>query len=193
MESFHITDNQLTSSSVHDKYSRHTSARLNMLSVTGVRSGGWVASHDDALPWIRIDFRANVTVRAIQTQGREDADEWVTSYEVSYGTILYSYDKFFEDGQVKVGLEIIIMINRSPYFSFIVNLRPCSFAQNSWLRKRGQLIVFRLFSTLPPSQFCLFSSPSENIWDWMMQPEQPNQPSTFNSFTSRYIRCCYLS
>ncbi|XP_028407274.1 uncharacterized protein LOC114529904, partial [Dendronephthya gigantea] len=102
MESFHISNNQLTSSSTHDKYSRHTSARLNLVSVTGVRSGGWVASHDDVQPWIRIDFRANVTLRAIQTQGREDADEWVTTYEVSYGTTSNTYDKFHENGQVKV-------------------------------------------------------------------------------------------
>ena len=35
-------------------------------------------------PWIQANFDGVKTVSSITTQGRHDADEWVTSYYVSY-------------------------------------------------------------------------------------------------------------
>ena len=35
--------------------------------------------------WIQIDLTKSIVVTGIITQGREDGDSWVTSFEVLYG------------------------------------------------------------------------------------------------------------
>ena len=102
MENGLISKSQITSSSIKDDYSLQSNARLNLVSVPGQKTGGWVASDDDTQPWIRVDFRVNVTLKAISTQGREDADEWIRSYEISYGTNASALQKYTENSQVKV-------------------------------------------------------------------------------------------
>ena len=102
MENSMITNSQIAASSIKDKHSRQSNARLNFVSIPGKKSGAWVASDNDTQPWIQVDFIVNLTLKAISTQGREDAAEWVTSYEVSYGTNASFLQKYTETGQVKV-------------------------------------------------------------------------------------------
>ena len=47
-------------------------------------TGAWSADGSDTMPWIEANFNGLKTVSAITTQGRHDADEWVTSYTVTY-------------------------------------------------------------------------------------------------------------
>ena len=103
MENLMISNSQITSSSVKDQYSRQINSRLNLVGVPGQLSGGWIASDDDIEPWIKIDFKVNITLRAIITQARDEATEWVKKYEVSFGTSAHGLKKYTENGQVKVG------------------------------------------------------------------------------------------
>jgi hypothetical protein len=102
MENYLIQDAQLTSSTAKDQTTRAVNARLNLEAVVGNRTGAWIALDTDLQPWLRIDFVANITLAVISTQGREDADEWVTSYEISFGMDPKRYEYYEENEVTKV-------------------------------------------------------------------------------------------
>ncbi|XP_022255312.1 hemocytin-like [Limulus polyphemus] len=53
--------------------------RLDTVADNG-KAGGWVAETSDENQYLQIDFRTPRTITGIITQGRDDADEWVTSF-----------------------------------------------------------------------------------------------------------------
>ena len=55
--------------------------RLNQVSNPGV-PGGWVAMDTDTQPWLQISLYRQTLITGIIVQGREDEDQWVTSYKV---------------------------------------------------------------------------------------------------------------
>ena len=103
INNYQIRDAQLTSSSTKDNTTRAVNARVNLTAVVGVRSGAWIAFDTDMQPWLRVDFTANVTLTAIVTQGRDDVDEWVKSYQVSFSIDPSNYTNYEENGFTKVG------------------------------------------------------------------------------------------
>lgn len=46
----------------------------------------WLSKFQDSSQWLQIDLREVMVVSGILTQGRCDADEWVTKYSVQYRT-----------------------------------------------------------------------------------------------------------
>ena len=102
MANYLIQDAQLTSSTSKDQTTRAVNARLNLTAVVGEKTGAWIALDTDLQPWLRVDFIANVTITAISTQGREDANEWVASYEISFSMDSTNYEYYEEDGITKV-------------------------------------------------------------------------------------------
>ena len=56
--------------------------------------GGWIAHPNNRYgSWFQVEFRRWTKVTRISTQGRQDEDNWVTKYHVTY-----SYDGiFFKD------------------------------------------------------------------------------------------------
>ncbi|XP_077569129.1 retinoschisin 1a [Stigmatopora nigra] len=46
----------------------------------------WLSKYQDNTQWLQIDLRDVTVVSGILTQGRCDADEWVTKYSVQYRT-----------------------------------------------------------------------------------------------------------
>lgn len=46
----------------------------------------WLSKYQDTNQWLQIDLREVNVVSGIQTQGRCDADEWITKYSVQYRT-----------------------------------------------------------------------------------------------------------
>ena len=55
--------------------------RLNQVSKPGT-PGGWVALESDEHPWLQISLYRQTSITGIIVQGREDQDQWVTSYKV---------------------------------------------------------------------------------------------------------------
>ena len=47
-------------------------------------SGSWSAPFSAVSQWIRASFITDVNVHSVITQGRQDKDEWVTSYLIQY-------------------------------------------------------------------------------------------------------------
>uniref|UniRef100_A0A3Q3LNC9 F5/8 type C domain-containing protein n=2 Tax=Mastacembelus armatus TaxID=205130 RepID=A0A3Q3LNC9_9TELE len=46
----------------------------------------WLSKFQDSSQWLQIDLRTVMVVSGILTQGRCDAEEWVTKYSVQYRT-----------------------------------------------------------------------------------------------------------
>ncbi|XP_019624450.1 PREDICTED: uncharacterized protein LOC109470109 [Branchiostoma belcheri] len=64
-----------------------TNARLNFKEVTNTLAGAWAAAQSNANQWLMFDLGQRSSVGVIRTQGRQSAaaNNWVTSYSVSYG------------------------------------------------------------------------------------------------------------
>ncbi|CAH3022884.1 unnamed protein product [Porites evermanni] len=88
-----ITQSMLTASSMYNRYYGPWSARLQARN-HGAMRGGWLARVNNNRQWLQIDLGAKSVVKRIATQGRYDANQWVTSYTVSYsnnGVRFYPY------------------------------------------------------------------------------------------------------
>ena len=86
IEEGNITDNQLSASSTSESYIA-ANARLNL------PNGGWVAAANDQAQWLAIDLYRQRQVTGLVLQGKEDLDQWVTTYHVDYSTdgVTWSY------------------------------------------------------------------------------------------------------
>lgn len=47
----------------------------------------WLSKFNDQFQWIQIDLKEVAVVSGILTQGRCDADEWITKYSIKYRTV----------------------------------------------------------------------------------------------------------
>lgn len=94
LESYAIPDSSLTASTGNADNGRlHFFPKFR-------QNGGWVAlSNNKESNWFQVDLGRWTKVTRISTQGRQDADQWVTNYRVSY-----SYDGiFFRDYKDNAG------------------------------------------------------------------------------------------
>ena len=82
-----------TASSMYNRYYGPWSSRLQARN-RGATRGGWLAKVNNNRQWLQIDLGAKSVVKRIATQARYDANQWVTSYTVSYsnnGVRFYPY------------------------------------------------------------------------------------------------------
>ena len=139
MESRLIVEAQLNVSSFKNSTSRPDKARLNVKALTQsinttrqhtaacnatlnvtmnvttvdtfyVEHGGWIAADDDNDPWLTVDFRTNITVTALVTQGLDSGIAWVTNYTLAYGQHNDYLEDYKIDGEVKVSLNLFMLI-----------------------------------------------------------------------------------
>lgn len=59
----------------------------------------------------QVDFGRPTRVTAVATQGREDADQWVTKYTLSYGNDLRDLIPYRVNGQIKVSIVTYVCCN----------------------------------------------------------------------------------
>ena len=78
MESGSIIDDRLQSSSDKSDGAGKQQWRLNQVP----QPGAWVALDSDKQPWLQISLYRQTSITGIIVQGREDEDQWVTSYKV---------------------------------------------------------------------------------------------------------------
>ena len=48
--------------------------------------GAWSSRHNKHNQWLQIDMGRHMKCSGINTQGRQDADQWVTAYYIQYGS-----------------------------------------------------------------------------------------------------------
>ena len=81
VESGSIIDDRLLSSSDRSNGGGKRQWRLNHVPITSA-PGGWVALESDIQPWLQISLYRQTSITGVIMQGREDEDQWVTSYKV---------------------------------------------------------------------------------------------------------------
>ena len=104
MESYFIQDSQITASSEWDVGHEARNARLNLQASSGIRTGGWVAGQNILNQWLQVDFIKTVTLVKVATQGRMDADQWVTSFSLSYSMDGNVFKVYQQSGSDKVSV-----------------------------------------------------------------------------------------
>lgn len=78
-----IKNAAFTASSQWDKYHAPFRARLH-IPKQGRYMGAWSSRHNNHNQWLKIDLGRPTKVTGMATQGRQDADQWVTAYYVYY-------------------------------------------------------------------------------------------------------------
>ena len=91
MQNLQIPDSAITASSSYNAVSFAPNiGRLHFLSAGSGKYGSWAAGANNEFQWIQVDFGSWTKVSAVATQGRQDADQWVKTYRLSF-----SYDEVF--------------------------------------------------------------------------------------------------
>ena len=93
MESRKITDGQITPSTEFNFAHGATNGRLNF-KAGGGKTGAWSALKNDVHQWVQVDLGAKAEVTGIQIQGRQEADQWVTSFTISYSSDSTTYTPY---------------------------------------------------------------------------------------------------
>ena len=101
MESRAIYDLQISASSEWDFNHTAIQGRLNFQAGYG-KSGAWSARHNDQNKWLQADLDSSKNVTHLATQGRNDYDQWVTSYKVEHSSDGTSFHCYQEHGADKV-------------------------------------------------------------------------------------------
>ena len=83
MKSGAIRNKQITASSEWDKYHNSRLSRLGTVK-RGRYRGAWSARHNNHHQWLKVDFRRPMKIKKIVTKGRQDTNQWVTRYQVTY-------------------------------------------------------------------------------------------------------------
>ena len=85
LEDGRIQDGAISASSA---YSGNHAAKLGRLNqAKSGNAGAWCVLTSDANQWLQIDLGGGTTVTKVATQGRQNSDQWVTSYAVSYNPV----------------------------------------------------------------------------------------------------------
>ena len=101
IEDGRIPDSALTASTVYSASHVATLARLNLAAASG-KAGSWAAKKNDVNQWLQIDLATLTTVTKVATQGRQDSDEWITSYSLSYSLAGSFWVQYTVRGKKKV-------------------------------------------------------------------------------------------
>lgn len=91
MESGEIPDSAISASSSYNANSYPPSVgRLHFLMSGSGKYGSWAAGTNNLLQWLQVDFGDWRKITAVATQGRQDYNQWVKLYSLSF-----SYDSVF--------------------------------------------------------------------------------------------------
>ena len=101
MEDRRILSGHLRASSSYNYNHGPDRSRLNIVNGRG-RTGAWVARHRNYNQWLQIDLREMTIVKGIATQGRREAHQWVTKYQISYSRFGARFISYVSFGRVKV-------------------------------------------------------------------------------------------
>ena len=107
MEDNGIADGQIRASSSWDGNTVASRGRLS-IKASGRMRGSWTASAKNSHQWLQIDLGANDNIiTRVATQGRQDADQWVTSYKLQYGNDGFNFQYYKDQGEDKVSKNYI--------------------------------------------------------------------------------------
>lgn len=89
--------------------------------------GGWSSKVNKVGQWLQFFFGRYTTITRVLTQGRQDANQWVTSYTLAYGNDGYRFRTYKNFGRERVGTCCVITARQSPRFPSLVCLKYCTY------------------------------------------------------------------
>ena len=101
LEDGRIQDGAMSASSVYNNYHAAKLGRLH-LEARARNVGAWCVKTNDAHQWLQIHLGGGTTVTKVVTQGRQDHDQWVTSYAISYSPVNSNWVYVMTHGKKKV-------------------------------------------------------------------------------------------
>ena len=110
LEDGKVPDRAFSASSQWDKYHRANRARLNSVATKRYR-GGWSARKNNRRQWLQVKLRRRARITGLATQGRQDLNQWVRSYSISYSLTGRSFRPYRENGRVKVIVSLCAPVN----------------------------------------------------------------------------------
>ena len=105
LEDGKVPDRAFSASSQWDKYHRANRARLNSVATKRYR-GGWSARKNNRRQWLQVKLKRRARITGLATQGRQDLNQWVRSYRISYSLTGRSFRPYKENGRVKVTVSL---------------------------------------------------------------------------------------
>ena len=101
IEDGRIQDSAMTASTVHSSAHAAHLGRLNQVARSG-KVGAWCAKTSNNKEWLQIDLGNPTTVTKVATQGRQDHNQWPTSYSISYSLTGSYWVQYTVRGKIKV-------------------------------------------------------------------------------------------
>ena len=121
LEDRRLADPTMTSSTYYNYYLAPWNGRLHSRR-QGRRGPSWSAKGRDRQPWLQVDFGALTKVTRVATQGRENSNQWVKKYWVSYSMDGSTFHIYKENGRIKV-IYIFIASYLLPVFILRKNMK----------------------------------------------------------------------
>lgn len=113
MQNRRIPNYAITASSMWDRNHGPYLGRLHF-TARGSYQGAWTAKHNNRYQWFQVDFRRPTKVTSVLTQGRQNANQWVTQYRLAYSQdgLTWAYYKLRDSIKVnEIRKEIVILIS----------------------------------------------------------------------------------
>jgi len=101
MEDGRIHDAAMSASTIDSKPCAPKRGRLNLVASSGY-VGSWCTKSNNNKQWLQIDLGTPTTVTKVATQGRQDYNQWVTSYSLSYSLTGSYWVQYTERGKKKI-------------------------------------------------------------------------------------------
>ena len=111
LEDYRIPSSALSASSSWNYNHGPDRARINQPSGHG-RAGAWVAKGRNALQWLQVELCRPAKITGVASQGRHDAQQWVTSYTVKYSLDGKRFRAYMEYGRNKVCGDSVFMLDK---------------------------------------------------------------------------------
>ena len=95
MQNRRIPNYAITASSMWDRNHAPYFGRLHF-TARGRYQGAWCARQNNRFQWFQVDFRRPTKVTKVVTQGRQNANQWVTQYRLAYSQdgLIWAYYKY---------------------------------------------------------------------------------------------------
>ena len=110
IQSGRIKNTAMTASSSYNVFHGPYLARLHR-SRTGRYMGAWVARIRNANQYLQIALGRPMKITGIATQGRHDANQWVTRYLVAFSQDNMHFEYYMEYGNFKVCIFCIVQVS----------------------------------------------------------------------------------
>ena len=101
MQNGKLPNSALSASSQLNAYAGPENARLHFCKESG-RYGAWIAQRNDHRQYYQVDFGVETQVTGIETQGRQDALQYVKAYTLRYSTDGSYFKQYQPSGFTKV-------------------------------------------------------------------------------------------